>query len=129
MGRRVVAVVASLLLAAFFAFFGYFKTFAPLDVLAQHHAWTTALPEWLGRLVGVTELASAATLLAGTALPRMRGAARLAAAYLVLNQGAAALVHLARSESSALPQNGVIVALALIASAAIQTRQPREKTS
>ena len=129
MGRRVLAIVASLLLAAFFAFFGYFKSFAPVEVLVQHHAWTTALPEWLGRIVGVTELASAAALLAGIALPRMRGPARVAAAYLVLNQGAAAFVHLARSETAALPQNGVIVAVALIAFAAIRIHQPREKTS
>lgn len=128
MGRRVLAIVASLLLAAFFAFFGYFKSFAPIAVLAQHHAWTTALPEWLGRIVGFTELASAAALVAGIALPGMRGPARVAAAYLLLNQGAAACVHLARSEGAALPQNGAIAAIALIAFAAIRTHQPREKT-
>ena len=105
---------AALLLAAFFGFVGYMKTFAPVAVLDQHHAWTTALPAWAGRVVGVSELACAAGLLGAIAI---RGQLRWApwiAGALVANQLVAAGIHVARGEVTALPQNAVLIAMLVL---------------
>ena len=110
----VATTLAALPLAAFFGFVGYMKTFAPLATLAQHHAWTVALPEWLGRAVGMSELLCAAALLAALALRGKLVWAERAAALLVINQIAAATVHLMRGEADALPQNGVLIGLLVI---------------
>ncbi len=92
-------------LAAFFAFVGWNKAFAPMADLARHGAWTVHLPQWLGRVVGGSELACAVLLLVPG---RLR---RITALVLVANQACAAAVHLARGETAALPQNAVLVAL------------------
>lgn len=106
------ALIAALcvLLALFFAFVGWNKAFAPLSVLAQHHSWTVFLPEWLGRMVGWSELALALGLLAAL-VPARRRIARMAALLLIANQLVAVLVHLTHREASALPQNAVLIAL------------------
>ena len=105
----IAAVALTVPLAAFFCFVGYMKSFAPLSTLEQHHAWTTALPAWLGRMVGASELACAAALVLGLVWSAKRGWARIAAAVLVVNQIAAAAVHQSRGESEALPQNLVLI--------------------
>lgn len=110
--RRIAVAMIALPLAAFFAFVGYFKCFASLATLAEHHAWTVALPEWIGRIVGASELAAAAGLTAGMVRP---AAIRWAAGYLIVNQACAALVHLASGEAAALPQNAAIAALCIAA--------------
>lgn len=92
-------------LAAFFAFVGWNKAFAPLAELARHKAWTVHLPEGLGRAVGASELACAVLLLVPG---RVR---RITALVLLANQACAAAVHLARGEVAALPQNAVLIAL------------------
>ena len=111
--RRILVALAAgaltLPLAAFFGFVGYMKSFAPLSTLEQHGAWTTALPTWLGRVVGLSELACAAALVLGLAWSARRGWARIAAAVLIVNQIAAAAVHLSRSEAEALPQNLLLI--------------------
>lgn len=119
LARRIAGTALALLLAAFFGFVGFFKTFAPLSTLAEHHAWTIALPEWLGRLVGITELGAALALLASAIWPR---AGRWAAASLIANQACAATVHLARGEAAALPQNLLIVAVCVVVIALAPTR-------
>lgn len=108
-GRAAVTAIAGWILAAplaaFFAFVGWNKAFAPLADLARHGAWTVHLPQWLGRAVGGSELACAALLLVPG---RLR---RIAALVLVANQACAAAVHLAHGETAALPQNAVLLAL------------------
>ncbi|MFL9840430.1 DoxX family protein [Sphingomonas sp. ST-64] len=120
-----IARIVALLLALAFAFFGYFKTFASLSVLAQHHAWTLVLPVAAGRLVGVTELVAALALLLGAIAARWHRVARGAAIYLIVNQACAAAVHLARGETAALPQNAVLAALAAFVGFALAQRQAR----
>ena len=108
-GRAAVTAIAGWILAvplaAFFAFVGWNKAFAPLAELARHGAWTVHLPPWLGRAVGGSELACAALLLVPG---RLR---RIAALVLVANQACAAAVHLAHGEVAALPQNALLLAL------------------
>ena len=118
--RKGAAAMLALLLAAFFGFVGWNKEFAPLAELARHGAWTVHLPEWLGRLVGWSELALAAALLAVPVRPSI---ARIAALALVANQIAAGLVHLARGETAALPQNAVLIVMLLALWGAARTQQ------
>lgn len=54
-----------------------------------------ALPEWLGRLIGVSELLCAVDLLAALSLRGKLFLAERIAAVLIVNQAAAAIVHLA----------------------------------
>jgi hypothetical protein len=122
---RVIARIVAVPLAAAFAFFGYFKTFASRAVLEQHHAWTIALPDLAGRLVGVSELVTAAVLLLAAIRPARARLAIAAASYAIVNQAAAALVHVGRGETGALPQNAVLAALALIVALGFATRPVR----
>ena len=124
----VLAILIATLLAAFFGFVGYHKSFAPLAELARHRVWTLALPEWAGRLVGASELLLAGALLA-MLLPRFRAWAALAAALLIVNQLAAAGVHWSRGEADALPQNVVLIMmLALVGLAARTQQEPSGET-
>ena len=122
--RKGAVMLLALLLAAFFGFVGWNKAFAPLAELARHGAWTVHLPEGLGRLVGWSELALAAALLAVAVRPSI---ARIAALALVLNQIAAALVHGALGETAALPQNAVLIVILLALWGA--AREPRRGTA
>lgn len=118
----VLAILVATLLAAFFGFVGYHKSFAPLAELAQHRVWTLALPAWAGRLVGASELLLAGALLA-MLLPRFRAWAALAAALLIVNQLAAAGVHWSRGEGDALPQNVVLIVLLALVGLVARTQQ------
>ncbi len=127
-GANIIARIVALLLALAFAFFGYFKTFASLSVLAQHHAWTLVLPVAAGRIVGVTELAAALALLFGAAAARWHRFATAAALYLIVNQACAAAVHLARGETAALPQNALLAGLAAIVAVVFARRHATSST-
>lgn len=109
--RLTILAAASLLLAAFFAFVGYMKGFAPLMELAKHGAWTVHLPPPLGRAMGYSEMGCALLLLAGLARPAW---GMWGAAILFVNQLAAAAVHMAMGETGALPQNAVILTLCVL---------------
>ncbi|MCR5872602.1 MULTISPECIES: DoxX family protein [unclassified Sphingomonas] len=123
-GLRILARLAALLLAAAFSFFGYFKSFAPRAVLEQHHAWTTALPDILGRAIGLSELLAAALLLIfGVFRPERRRIVAGVALYAIANQAGAALVHILRGEIAALPQNAVLTGLAVLIIAAARSNQ------
>ena len=109
---RAGAATLAVLLAAFFSFVGWNKAFAALADLARYGAWTVWLPEWLGRLVGWSEMACAVALLT-IFVPGRERIARAAAAILAANQVVAAAMHLVHAELGALPQNAVLVALLL----------------
>lgn len=102
----------ALLLAGFFGFVGWNKAFASLADLAPHHAWTVHLPEWLGRLVGWSEMVLAAGLLLAP-VPASRREGQICALALVINQAAALLVHLVYNEAAALPQNALLITMLL----------------
>jgi uncharacterized membrane protein YphA (DoxX/SURF4 family) len=110
MARRVLATILLLPMATFFAFVGWHKSVDSLADLARYHAWTVHLPEWAGRLVGWSELACAAALVMGLRSPRI---GRIAALVLIANQVVASGFHAAAGELSALPQNLVLIAMAL----------------
>jgi hypothetical protein len=110
---RTAAALVSLLLAAFFGFVGFHKSVSPISELVKHKAWTVHLWEPLGRFIGVTELLCAGALALSVIWePGFRWRS-LAAAYLVINQIAAAATHLVHAETDALPQNLILVLLAI----------------
>lgn len=106
--------IAAALLGAFFAFVGWMKMFAPTALLVEHHAWTIWLPDWLGRIVGVSELACAAALILPIAFRRFAGVQRASALALIANQLVAAAFHARHGEAGALPQNAVLIALLVL---------------
>ncbi|MBC2668845.1 DoxX family protein [Novosphingobium piscinae] len=95
-------------MAAFFAFVGYYKAFAPMAELVRHGAWTAHVPQWIGRPMGWTELVAAAALalagLGGIGRP-VRPFAAKAAVWLAASQCVSAWIHVAHGEASALTQN------------------------
>lgn len=122
----VIAALAALLLGAFFGFVGWSKATAPLAELARHHAWTIYLPEWLGRLVGISEVILALGLLA-MLVPARRAVARWSTLLLIANQVCAGAVHAWQGEFAALPQNAVLIGLlVLVAGAARPQNYKRE---
>lgn len=115
--------IASMLLAAFFAFVGYWKALGPIEALAEHHAWVAGWPAWLARTVGWSELACAAALVAAAAAG-LRGLAFWAAIVLIVNQLAALAVHASRGEAAAAgPQN--LALIAMLGLVALQTYRAR----
>lgn len=106
--RRTVVGALSLPLAVFFGFVGWHKSVDNHTDLTRYGSWTAHLPEWLGRIVGWSELACAATLLIGLARPVW---GRVAASVLIANQIAAALTHATTGEVAALPQNFVLIVM------------------
>jgi DoxX-like family len=122
---RVLSRIACLLLAAFFAFVGYWKALGPIEALAEHHAWVAGWPDWFARIIGWSELACAAALV-GSSLAGLSGVAFWSALALIVNQLAALAVHVSRSEAAvAGPQNLVILAvLGLIAFHARRAGRP-----
>lgn len=110
---RALIAALSVPLALFFAFVGWNKAFAPLADLARYGSWTVHLPEWLGRIVGWSEMLLAGGLLCQF-LPKVRRWAAIAALALIANQLIAAAFHAAHGESAALPQNAVLIALLLL---------------
>jgi hypothetical protein len=113
---RVLSRIACLLLGAFFAFVGYWKALGPIEALTEHHAWVAGWPDWFARMVGWSELACAAALIAASVSGRS-SLAFWTALVLIVNQLVALAVHTSRGEAAAAgPQNLVLLAvLGLIA--------------
>lgn len=107
---RALIAVLSVPLALFFAFVGWNKALTALADLARYGSWTVHLPEWLGRIVGWSEMLLALGLLAGL-LSGRRKLGQIAAVLLIANQLAAAAFHFAEGETAALPQNAVLIVL------------------
>lgn len=103
---------AQLLLAIAFGMAGFLKSTQPIDALAPQMEWVAAVPVWLVRFIGVSELAGAAGLVL-PALTRIKPALTpLAAAGLVAVMVLASLFHVTRGELGALPVNAVLGGIA-----------------
>jgi putative oxidoreductase len=104
--------IAQLLLALLFGGAGSAKVFTPLPDLAVSLPYTTDLPGWLVRFIGVSEIAGAI----GLVLPALTRTATtltpLAAAGVCAVMLLATFFHLFRSEFSAMPMTIVIGAVA-----------------
>ncbi len=102
-----------LLLASFFLFVGRMKTMAPMEMLQLHHAWVASLPVQAARLVGVSELLCAATMIFGLVSRRAAWWSGAAAWLLVANQGTAVLFHVVRGEIGLSGPQKLLLVLAL----------------
>lgn len=103
---------AQLLLAIAFGMAGFLKSTQPIDALAPQMEWVAAVPVWLVRFIGVSELAGAAGLVL-PALTRIKPALTpLAAAGLLAVMVLASLFHVTRGELGALPVNAVLGGIA-----------------
>jgi uncharacterized membrane protein YphA (DoxX/SURF4 family) len=122
----VTAWIVRTLLAAFFAFVGYWKALGPIEALAEHQAWVAGFPAWFARVVGWSELLCAAGLLLPAKLDT-RHIVATAAIILFLNQVAAIGVHVGRGEGAALTQNLVLLLLLAVVTA-IDLRRSRLAT-
>lgn len=111
MVKSILCAVLALPLSVFFAFVGWHKAFSPIAELAKHGAFTVHLPEYLGRLFGVTEMLCALALLVGIA-PRWRAAAKCGAVYVFFSQIVAGAIHVIYGEMQALPANAQWMAIA-----------------
>ena len=122
-GRRWLIAVLAIPLAAFFAFVGWYKAFAPVSELLAHHAWTAHVPVWIGRPMGVTEMAGAGALLAGL-FPAAWRWTRVAALWLAASQIPSSVIHWTHGEAAELPKNLLIFGMLLtIAALCRRTRE------
>ena len=103
-------------LAAFFAFVGWYKAFAPLPELLAHHAWTAHVPVWVGRPMGISEMVAAAALAAGLFPPAWRWT-QLAALWLAASQIPSSVIHWTHGEGDELPKNLLLSAALLVVAA------------
>lgn len=106
--------VVQILLAAFFGFAGYSKTFMPPDALvAMGMAWVDQAPVALLRFIGIAELAGAAGIVLPALTRILPGLTPTAALGFTLIQVLAMLMHAARGEFAVLPVNVVVLSLTL----------------
>ena len=103
---------AQVLLAVAFGIAGFLKLTQPIASLAGQMPWTTAVPGWLVRFIGLSEFAAMVGLIL-PAVTRIRPVLTpIAAVGLVLIMGMAAGFHLSRRETSVVPMNAIFGALA-----------------
>jgi hypothetical protein len=106
-------IVQGLLFIAF-GMAGLLKLGSPLDQLAQKMSWVSALPPWVVRFIGLSELSGALGMVLPS-LTRIRpGLTALAGLGLAVVMLLAAALHLSRGELNHLPVNLVLGGLAAL---------------
>lgn len=107
-------ILLAVALGGFSAFVGWNKAFAPLEVLAEHSAWTYHLPQVLGRMLGWLEMIAVGVLLLGLVVAPLARWGLWAAVWIALNHAVAAVVHVFHAEWHTLPQSAVMITLCLV---------------
>ncbi len=103
--RLALLVPLTLLLAAFHGFVGWHKVFSSREELMRHTAWTVHLPEWLGRIVGITELALTLLLLLALTRPRYSRLGMMAAYGFIALELVSTVTHQIAQDGASLAQN------------------------
>lgn len=103
--RLALIVPLSLLLSAFHAFVGWHKTFSSREELLRHTAWTVHLPEWLGKLVGVIEMALAVALIVSLLRSGFSRLGQLACYGFIALELISTATHQITRDGASLPQN------------------------
>jgi hypothetical protein len=104
--------IAQILLAVAFGFAGFLKLTQPIASLAGQMPWTTSVPWWLVRFIGLSEFAAMVGLILPAATRIRPVLTPLAAMGLVVIMAMAAAFHLSRGEAGVVPMNGMFAALA-----------------
>ena len=113
--KRAAVWLIQLLLAGFFGFVGYMKSFASMTDLESWHAWTSRLPPVLARGVGWSEILCAIGLVLPGLIRRRERLISWSALFLAVNQSVAIAFHAQRGElGHALAQNLVLMALSAV---------------
>ena len=111
-GLHIALWIVQILLFVGFAMAGVLKSTTPLDQLALKMPWVNAMPGWLVRFIGISELAGAL----GMVLPPLSrvkpGLTALAGVGLAVVMVLAAGAHISRGEFGALPVNALLGGLA-----------------
>jgi hypothetical protein len=119
--RRLTLVATALPLAGFFGFVGWHKTFDSMLDLTRYHAWTAHVPEWIGRPIGLSELAGSLALLAAAYPPYWRWT-RIAALWLASTQIVSTAIHVQHQEADFVHQNSLLFAALILV--AVLVRNP-----
>lgn len=105
LARLALLVPMTLLLSAFHGFVGWHKVFSSREELMRHTAWTVHLPEWLGRLVGITELALTLLLLLALFRPGYSRIGMMAAYGFIALELVSTVTHQLAQDGASLVQN------------------------
>lgn len=105
--------IVQILLAAMFLMAGVMKATTPLGELATQMAWVSAVPPWVPRLAGVSEILGAIGLILPAATRILPALTPLAAAGLATVMALASGLHLTRGEFGMLPLNAMLFAAAV----------------
>lgn len=123
-GMQIVLWIAQVFLALLFAGAGSAKAMTPLSELAQSLPYTTDLPGWLVRFIGVSEMAGAIGLIVPALARVMPMLTPLAGVGLCVVMVLATFFHLFRSEFSAVPMTIVLGAVAAFVAWGRWTKAP-----
>lgn len=104
--------LVQIILAAMFLVAGVMKTFAPIEQLAQQMPWAGAVPPFLVRLIGFTQLLGAVGLILPSMLRIIPVLTVWAAAGLLLTMVLAFGYHLVNHEMDSIGPNIVLGLLA-----------------
>lgn len=104
--------IAQVLLALGFGLGGWGKLLWPMEELQTRVPWASAIPEWLMRFIGFTELLGAIGLILPSALRIRPSLTPLAATGLLVIMVLAALFHLFRAEYILIPINLIYIGIA-----------------
>ncbi|MGV3510423.1 MAG: DoxX family protein [Novosphingobium sp.] len=109
--RLALIVPLTMLLGVFHAFVGWHKTVSSREELMRHTAWTVHLPEWLGKLVGVIEMALVVALIIALLRPRFSRVGQLACYGFIALELISTATHQITQDGASLPQNIVSILL------------------
>lgn len=97
--------IAQIILAVAFGMAGVSKSFSPIPELAAQLGWPGEIPEFLVRIIGISELAAAVGLVLPSLLRIKPKLTVWAATGLVIVMTLALIFHIVRGEMFAIPIN------------------------
>ena len=100
------------MLALLYASAGFMKTFRPIAEIAPIITWAPSLPEFLVRIIGISELLGAAGLILPAAFNIRPQLTTLAAAGIATIMLLANIFHVFRGEFFVLPMTGTLFVFA-----------------
>ncbi len=110
-GLHIALWVVQILVAGSFMLGGAFRGFAPMEVLAEKIPWVAAVPAWVTRLSGISEVFGALGLILPSATRIKPMLTPIAACCLMVVMVLAAGLHVSRAEYPFIGVNVMYIAL------------------
>ena len=104
--------ILQIVLALLYANAGFLKAFKPIAEIAPMITWASSLPEFLVRIIGISELLGAAGLILPAAFNIRPQLTTFAAEGIATIMLLANIFHIFRAEFFVLPMTGILFALA-----------------